>query len=58
MNDFIDREQLAARYQIHPKTVSRLVREGRLECQRVGRLMRFSPEQLEKFERSENRRNS
>lgn len=56
MSDFLNREQFAAKYQIHPKTVSRYVRQRRLECQRVGRLLRFGPEHIEKFERSENRR--
>lgn len=53
---FLTGADVAQRYGIHPKTVARLVRAGRLECQRIGRLVRFSAAHLEKFERSENRR--
>ena len=34
-------EELAKLYQIHPKTVYRLGREGKLETKRVGRSVRF-----------------
>lgn len=34
-------EELAKLYQIHPKTVYRLGREGRLKTKRVGRSVRF-----------------
>ena len=34
-------EELAKLYRIHPKTVYRLGREGKLETKRVGRSVRF-----------------
>lgn len=34
-------EEIAKLYQIHPKTVYRLGREGKLELVRVGRSVRF-----------------
>lgn len=34
-------KQLAEQLQIHPKTVYRLAREGKLELVRVGRSVRF-----------------
>lgn len=34
-------EELAELYQIHPKTVYRLGREGKIETKRVGRSVRF-----------------
>lgn len=53
---FLTRSEVAERYGIHPKTVCKLVAQKRLDCQRIGRSLRFSAAHLEKFERSENRR--
>ena len=35
-------EELAGALQIHPKTVYRLGREGKIKCVRVGRSVRFA----------------
>lgn len=49
-------EDLAVRLNVHIKTVRRFVREGRLDCHRVGPLLRFSATHVEKFLRSESAR--
>ena len=53
--NFLTRFELAEQLKVHPKSISRFVREGRLECARVGRLQRFTPEHVAKFLRSEGR---
>lgn len=44
--------ELAEKYQIHPKTVYRLGREGKLELVRVGRSVRFTEPTAERMVRN------
>lgn len=43
--------QLARRWQLHPITLRRWVREGKLRCTRIGRGVRFSIAEVERIER-------
>ena len=45
-------EELAKLYQIHPKTVYRLGREGKLQTKRVGRSVRFLEPTTERMVRN------
>ena len=45
-------EELAALYQIHPKTIYRLGREGKLKTKRVGRSVRFIEPTAERMVRN------
>lgn len=47
-------EELAKLYQIHPKTVYRLGREGKLKLVRVGRSVRFYEPTEERMVRNGN----
>ena len=42
-------EELAKILQVHPKTVYRLAREGKLEVVRVGRSVRFTEPKAERI---------
>ena len=46
-------EELAKILQIHPKTVYRLGREGKLNLVRVGRSVRFTEPQAERMVRND-----
>ena len=46
-------EELAEILQIHPKTVYRLGREGKLKLVRVGRSVRFTEPQAERMVRND-----
>lgn len=49
-------EEIAKLYQIHPKTVYRLGREGKLKLVRVGRSVRFyEPTEEERMVRDDKR---
>jgi excisionase family DNA binding protein len=39
-------EELATALRLHPKTIYRLVEQGKLACIRIGRNIRFSPDVL------------
>ena len=43
--------EVAERFQAHEITVRRWIREGRLRPLRLGRLVRITQEELERFER-------
>jgi excisionase family DNA binding protein len=43
-------QQVAERFHVHPDTVKRWVRAGRLAELRVGKVRRFSPDDVEAFE--------
>lgn len=45
-------EEVAQRYGVSPHTVRRWRREGRIRFLKLGRQVRFRPEDLEEFERS------
>lgn len=45
-------EELAKLYQIHPKTVYRLGREGKLKRVKVGRSVRFAEPTMERMVRN------
>jgi len=49
-------EEIAKLYQIHPKTVYRLGREGKLKLVRVGRSVRFYEPTEERMVRDVNKR--
>lgn len=49
-------EELAELYQIHPKTVYRLGREGKLKTKRVGRSVRFIESTTERMVRNGSKR--
>lgn len=46
-------EELAELYQIHPKTVYRLGREGKIERRKVGRSVRFVEPTAERMVRND-----
>lgn len=46
---FLTAEQAAERLQVHPKTVKRLLGQGKLPGQRVGNQWRISAEALDQF---------
>lgn len=46
-------EELAEILQVHPKTVYRLGREGKLKLVRVGRSVRFTEPQVERVVRND-----
>ena len=43
--------QLGRRWQIHPITLRRWVRDGKLHCMKLGRSVRFSLAEVERIER-------
>ena len=42
-------EELAKILRLHPKTIYRLVEQGKLTCIRVGRNIRFSPDVIKQL---------
>ncbi len=46
---FLTPEEVAAMTGLHPESVRRLCRQGRLPAAKVGRKWRFSPEVLERW---------
>jgi excisionase family DNA binding protein len=44
-------DDVAARWGVSPRTVQRLVRRGALRCLRIGRQMRFRPEDIAAYEK-------
>lgn len=46
-------DDLAERWQLKPSAVYRLTREGVIPCVKLGRYYRYSPEQIEAYERGE-----
>lgn len=40
-------EQMGRRVRLHPKTLLRLARDGRIPCLRAGKAVRFAAEQVE-----------
>lgn len=46
--------EVAALLRLHPKTVYRLVEEGKLACIRVGRSVRFRADVIEQLSKGKN----
>ena len=51
---FISIDQVAARWGVHPRTVRRMIKSGRLAAVQVGRQYRISPDVLLHFEEKNN----
>jgi excisionase family DNA binding protein len=47
--EWMTRDQVAGELSVHPKTVSRLVREKRLQGTRLGRVLRFRRTDLDRY---------
>ena len=48
-------ESLAARWEVSPHTIYDMVRDGTLQCFRVGRQIRITAETVDHYERGEQR---
>lgn len=42
-------ETVAASLDVHPKTLYRAIRDGKLECVRIGRAVRVTRDQLDRY---------
>ena len=42
-------EQVAASLNVHPRTLYRAIRRGELECLRIGRAVRVTRDQLDRY---------
>ena len=49
MNEFYTVQELAGLLKVTPKTIYRMVERGDLPCHRIGRIKRFSREDVEAF---------
>jgi excisionase family DNA binding protein len=51
-----DKDRLAKYLDLHPVTVLRMAREGRIPCIRIGGMVRFDPKEIRDFLKTKRQR--